>query len=114
MFEGCQHLLSDVPPELALQASVIGSPDVGLVVDSVELQSDHDIPAEVEECLTETMYTLDLGPTDKNFAQEITVMTSTVAHHDLDGLDEETRAKIEQAMAGNGGDAAFRVIHVED
>ena len=121
MFEGCSHLTDQFPPDLALKANVIGAPDVGLVVDSVELQSDADVPEEVEECLTETMYTLELGPADQNFAQEITVMMSTSMAESLEGLDdslegldEETRAKIEEAMKQEGGAAQFKVIHLEE
>ena len=114
MVEGCSHLLDQFPPDLALKANVVGAPDVGLVVDGVELQTDADVPAEVEECLTETMYTLDLGPADHNFAQEITVMMSATRGHGLEDLDEETRARVEEAMAAEGGETQYKIIHMDD
>lgn len=117
--DGCSELMDDTLADVSLTARVIGAPDVGTIVESVELGGGAEPPAELAECLTEAMYTLDLGEAESNFEQEITVLLQTEAMQGgaplhLERFDEETRAKIEAAMAGlNDGDhAQVRVLRV--
>lgn len=118
MHEGCEEFMTDAPTDLALKAKVIGAPDIGSVVESVELESGDDVPEELQECLTQAMYTLDLEPAESNLEQEITLM---LGHHTVDGgdnldmdidVDEETRAKIDAALEGHG-EGTVRVLKVK-
>lgn len=108
MVEGCHEFMGAVPPQATLEAKVIGAPEVGTIVESVDFTGGVDVPADLRECLTESMYTLELGATDRNFAQTLTLLLG--GHQDsvaaLAGadVDPETRAKIEAAIAEAGKD----------
>ncbi len=98
--------MTHTEPALTLTAHVIGEPGVGTVVESVELSGDG-VPEPLEECLTETMYTLDLGPAEESFERDIELMLAGASAVDLEqlaaaGVDEATLAKVEQAVAEHG------------
>ena len=103
MVEGCKDFMGHADPSLSLAAHVIGAPDVGFIVESVELSSGDDAPEDLRECLTESMYTLDLGPTDRCVDKTLR-LTLADAPVNIDALadaelDEQTRAALEEALA---------------
>jgi RNA polymerase sigma-70 factor (ECF subfamily) len=60
---GCLDLVPDHPRgRLALQVHYIGEPDVGTVVESIEVVEDTMDAPELRECWTESMYMLELEP----------------------------------------------------
>jgi RNA polymerase sigma-70 factor (ECF subfamily) len=116
MAGGCDEFKSGAPKDLVVRANVIGAPDVGSIVEGVELATEHAVPDDLRECLTEQMYALDLGPTDVNFEQSITVLFGRETLDikdiaDVVDVDDATRAEIEEAIA-NGGERV-KVIHLE-
>ena len=122
LIKGCEDVMDEMPAGFMLEAQVIGAPDVGTVVESVEVVSgEDDASPELVECLTQQMYTLDFGEAETNFDQ--TIKMGMGAHEldlsALDGadLDEHTRAAIEQALAEKGlpkdGEATVHVLTLD-
>lgn len=123
MVKECEGLVDDTTGTMAMTAKVVGAPDVGTVVASVDLDRDDGNAPELTECLTEAMYTLDLGPAEESFEQDVTVMLGgafeAAADVKLDGLnlehlDEQTRERVRQALRGEASDdpdAGVRVMH---
>jgi len=122
MVKGCSDFMTDLPSNLSLKANIIGAPDVGTVVQSVELISAGDAPEDLQECLTESMYTLDLGDSDTTFERSVQLMIGSAGADMADmamqdaNLDEETRARIREAMerhgAGEGDEPGSHRPHV--
>lgn len=83
--DGCRDLAPHAAPDATVVATVLGAPDVGTLVDTVELRGADDAPAELRECLTEGMATLDLGATDRSFSQTVTVLLGAHATRALGG-----------------------------
>lgn len=122
LLEGCKDVIDDMPAGFMLEAQVIGAPDVGTVVESVEVVSgEDDASPELVECLTQQMYTLDFSEAETNFDQTIKV---GMGAHELDlsaldraDLDENTRAAIERALAAKGqsedGEATVQVLTLD-
>lgn len=114
LVDGCKEFMDGIDPSVTLNAHAIGAPDVGMIVDSVELSSHEGAPEELLECLTESMYALDLGPTEHNVDQSMTFSLNG-ASSGLEalagaGIDENTRAALEEAIAHakeNGGEVSF-------
>ena len=101
MIQGCSDFFVHDAPAVTLTATVIGAPGEGTIVDSVDLEGEGDeASADLVECLTESMYTLELEPTDEELEREITLSMGGP----MDGMeiDDETRAAIEQALASHG------------
>ena len=122
LIKGCKDVMDEMPAGFMLEAQVIGAPDVGTIVESVEVVSgEDDASPELVECLTQQMYTLDFGEAETNFDQ--TIKMGMGAHEldlsSLDGanLDEHTRAAIEQALADKGlpkdGEATVHVLTLD-
>jgi len=74
LVQGCDELAGELPPNVRLTAHVIGTPELGAVVESVTLDGATDVPPELGECLTESMYALELAPMGADFEQDIAVM----------------------------------------
>jgi RNA polymerase sigma-70 factor (ECF subfamily) len=123
MVDGCRELAVGVAPDISIVARVVGAPDVGTLVESVELSGGAAVPEALRDCLAETMYTLDLGPTEQSFAQIVTVLLGGRAMSTLEyirgtELDEPTRVAVEAAMAdasqpGNEGKTMVFVHEAE-
>ncbi|MEM9452696.1 MAG: RNA polymerase sigma factor [Myxococcota bacterium] len=114
LVDGCQEFMDGIDPSVTLNAHVIGAPDIGTIVDSVELSSHDGASEELLECLTESMYAMDLGATEQNIDAPMTLSLSSAS----DGLgalagaevDAETRAALEEALAHakeNGEEVSF-------
>ncbi|MBL8941518.1 MAG: hypothetical protein JNK45_00155, partial [Myxococcales bacterium] len=99
-----------------LEAKVVGAPDVGVIVESVAFAGGAEIPADLRECLTESMYALDLGSTDQNLEETLTLVLGTTNDVDLlagAAIDAEARAQVEAAIAdaeAKGQSGEFQMI----
>lgn len=122
LVEACRDFVGETTGDVALRATIIGSPDVGTIVESVELVGTTDVPADLRECLTETMYTMDLGPASSDFEQQIDMQLSTMpADGDFDrsGIDPAVQAEIEHAIEeaknaqATDGAPQVRAIHLD-
>ena len=117
MINGCKDAMDTMPKGLVLEAQVIGAPDVGTVVESVEVVEGEGASPELVECLTEQMYTLDLNESEANLDQTIRMGLGTkevdLTKLDDADLDERTRAALEKAMAAKGLDKEGEaLVHV--
>ena len=117
MLDGCDELMGDALHYATIAVQIVGAPDIGMVIESVELEGGADMSPELRECLTESMYALDLGATERSVAQTVTVTLGTVevtadmlANPDL---DPASRAKLEAAAARNHGEP-MQVIMIEE
>ncbi len=121
--DACEEVIHESEADLSIRATVIGVPEVGSIIDSVSLTGGGDAPEALRECLVETMYTMDLGPTDVPFglAIQLGLMSATVdgatglaSLTGLEGLDEKARREIadEMAKSGQGGRARVTTLHV--
>jgi RNA polymerase sigma-70 factor (ECF subfamily) len=116
MVDGCNEFMSAAPPQATLEAKVVGAPDVGVIVESVAFVGGAEIPADLRECLTKSMYALDLGSTDQNLEETLTLVLGTTANVDLlagAAIDPQARAQVEAAIAdaaSNGKSGEFRMI----
>jgi hypothetical protein len=113
MLDGCEELMGDALHHATIEAKIVGAPDIGMVIESVDLKGGADMSPELRECLTESMYALDLGTTDRNVAQTVTLMmgavdlAATLANPDLDAA---SRAKLEATLAEHGDEP--RQLHM--
>jgi RNA polymerase sigma-70 factor (ECF subfamily) len=99
LVEGCDRdvLSGWTANDVSLTAHVIAAPDIGTVVESVELDGGEDVPTEVTECLTQSMYTLELEAEEGYFEQDITVLLQKDLGQLSDMLDEAELAELESA-----------------
>ncbi|HWB80616.1 MAG TPA: sigma-70 family RNA polymerase sigma factor [Nannocystaceae bacterium] len=108
MVDGCDELLGDAMHDATVEAKVVGAPEIGTVIESVELQGGADMSPELRECLTESMYALDLGAADRSFAQTVTLVMGgvsvTVDALEHEDLDPASRAELEAVFAENADD----------
>lgn len=113
----CSELGEPRNSTVSLTASIVGAPDIGTLVESVQLGSDDERSPEHAECLTQAMYAVDLGDSPTNFQQEITVMLR-VDEQGSDELDPATQAAIDDAISGtagrvHSGSEAFHFVQME-
>jgi RNA polymerase sigma-70 factor, ECF subfamily len=75
LIRGCEALSADLSYDVTLRARIVAAPDIGALVESVELSDDSQAATALTECLTESMYTfeLELEGDATDFEQEITI-----------------------------------------
>ncbi|MEM7158597.1 MAG: sigma-70 family RNA polymerase sigma factor [Myxococcota bacterium] len=75
LITGCSDFFVPDSPELTLTATVIGAEGEGTIIDSVELSKgkSDEASADLVECLTESMYTLELDPVEDDLEREISI-----------------------------------------
>lgn len=103
LLDTCRPLLADAPADLLITAEVIGAPDVGTVVESVELSTEYEASEDLSECLTEATYALDLGTHDAPFQETVTVAVAGDGPGEnaaLKDVDPETLKVLERTLAG--------------
>lgn len=69
----CSEFMTGKSSNLHLTAHVIGAPGTGTIVEEVTLSDDSDANAPLSECLTESMYTLDLGDVTEPYEEDLQV-----------------------------------------
>lgn len=67
----CSEFMTGVSANMHLTAHVIGAPGTGTIVEEVTLSDHDDANAALSECLTESMYTLDLGEVTEPYEDDI-------------------------------------------
>lgn len=117
MLDGCDELMGDALHRATIEVQIVGAPDVGMVIESVDLKGGADMSPELRECLTESMYALDLGATERSVAQTVTVTLGMVEiTADMlanPELDPASRAKLEAAAAKHNGEP-MQMIMIEE
>jgi len=107
LVSSCEELVSAMPDDATLTAHILGAPDVGTIVESVQLGGSDTLPPELSECLTESMYALELEHEAADFEQDISVLLrapgSSVAELLAGGEPVEvTKADIDALLGGLG------------
>ncbi|MBV1857806.1 MAG: RNA polymerase sigma factor [Nannocystaceae bacterium] len=69
----CTEFMSGASSNMHLTAHVIGAPGTGTIVEEVTLSDGSDANAALAECLTESMYTLDLGEVQQPYEEDLQV-----------------------------------------
>ena len=105
----CTEFMTASSAKLQLTAHVIGMPESGAIVEEVKLSEDSESTAALSECLTESMYTLDLGEVSKPYEEDITLyLGNAVTKPGAPKIDEPgprsdaIREALEQALANAG------------
>ncbi|MEM6290113.1 MAG: RNA polymerase sigma factor [Myxococcota bacterium] len=105
----CTEFMTESSSKLQLTAHVIGTPESGAIVEDVTLSEDSESTAALSECLTESMYTLDVGDVSKPYEEDITLylgnsVTKAEGVGARPGLEmpDEVREAMEQALAKAG------------
>ena len=70
LVQGCGEFIDEGHTQTVVTAHVIGTPEDGTLVENVSLSVASENP-ELDECLTESAYTLDLGPTDVPIEEDL-------------------------------------------
>jgi RNA polymerase sigma factor (sigma-70 family) len=79
LVHGCEDFVDGLPADVRMVARIVGAPDIGTVVESVSLEGVPSAPADLTECLTESMVALDLPPVSEPLEEEITIALHAMA-----------------------------------
>jgi hypothetical protein len=105
--QGCEELIGDGPTSVRITARLIGAPDIGTIVEGVEASGPVERVDALTECLTEGMYTLELGDAATNFQRDAVLMLGLLDEVAAEGwLTPEHVAEIRQQMIDGGLDPA--------
>lgn len=105
--QGCEELMGGKPTLLRINARLIGAPDIGTIVESVEVSGAGEDVDALTECLTEGMYALELGDAATNFQRDAVLMHGLLDEVAGEGwLTPEHVAEIRQQMIAGGLDPA--------
>ena len=103
--QGCEELLAGKPASVHITARLIGAPDIGTIVESVDVLRPVDRVDALTECLTEGMYTIDLGDASANFERDAVLMIGLLDEVAGEGwLTPERVAEVRQQMIEGGLD----------
>lgn len=103
--QGCEELLGGRPTSVRIEARLIGAPDIGTIVEGVEVSGPVERVDALTECLTEGMYTLELGDAATNFQRDAELMLGLLDEVASEGwLTPERVAEIRQQMLDGGLD----------
>ncbi|MBC8069641.1 MAG: hypothetical protein IAG13_14990 [Deltaproteobacteria bacterium] len=105
--QGCEELIEGMPASVRIEARLIGAPDIGTIVESVDVSGTVEGVDALTECLTEGMYTLELGDAATNFERDAVLMLGLLDEVAGEGwLTPEHVAEIRQQMIDGGLDPA--------
>lgn len=105
--QGCEELLGGRPTPVRIEARLIGAPDVGTIVESVAVSGRDESLDALSECLTEGMYTLELGNAATSFQRDAVLMHGLLDDIAAEGwLTPERVVEIRQQMIDGGLDPA--------
>jgi hypothetical protein len=105
--QGCEELIGGKPTAVRIEARLIGEPDIGTIVESVGVSGSTERMDALTECLTEGMYTLELGDAGTSFQRDTVLMLGLLDEVAGEGwLTPERVAEIRQQMIHGGLDPA--------
>lgn len=105
--QGCEELIEGKPTSVRIQARLIGAPDIGTVVESLDVSGPAEHVDALTECLMEGMYTLDLGDAETNFQRDAVLMLGRLDEVAGEGwITAERVEEIRQQMIDGGLDPA--------
>jgi len=105
--QGCEELIGGKSTSVRITARLIGAPDIGTIVESVDVSGPVERVDALTECLTEGMYTLELGDAATNFQRDAVLMQGLLDEVASEGwLTPERVAEIRQQMIDGGLDPA--------
>lgn len=105
--QGCEELLGDKPKSVRIEAHLIGAPDIGTIVESIAVSGTDEPVDALTECLTEGMYTLELGAASTNFERDAVLMLGLLDEvAGEEWLTPEHAREIRQQMIDGGLDPA--------
>lgn len=102
LVQGCEHLLGERPKPVRVRVHLIGSPDVGTIVERVDVSGPADHRDELAECLAEGMYTLALGEPRADFERDAVLGLGLLDEVAREGwlTPEQLEATRQQMIAG--------------
>lgn len=105
--QGCEELIGSKLTSVRITARLIGAPDVGTIVESVDASGPIERLDALTECLIEGMYTLELGDAETNFQRDAVLMLGLLDEVAGEGwLTPERVVEIRQQMIDGGLDPA--------
>ncbi len=105
--QGCEELMEGKPTSVRIQARLIGAPDIGTVVESLDVSGPAEHVDALTECLMEGMYALDLGDAEANFERDAVLMHGLLDEVAGEGwIPAERVEEIRQQMIDGGLDPA--------
>jgi hypothetical protein len=105
--QGCEELIGGKPQSVRITARLIGAPDIGTIVESLDVLGPVDHVDALTECLTEGMYTFELGDAATNFERDAVLMLGLLDEVAGEGwLSPEQVSEIRQQMIDGGLDPA--------
>jgi len=105
--QGCEELIGSKPNSVRITARLIGAPDIGTIVESLDVSGPVEHVDALTECLTEGMYTLELGDAAMNFERDAVLMLGLLDEVAGQGwLSPERVSEIRQQMIDGGLDPA--------
>lgn len=105
--QGCEELIGGKLTSVRIEAHLIGEPDIGTIVESVGVSGESERMHALTECLTEGMYTLELGDAGTSFQRDAVLMLGLLDEVAGEGwLTPERVAEIRQQMIDGGLDPA--------
>jgi hypothetical protein len=99
ILDGCREHAPGTTGRLTLTADVLAAPEVGTLVESVNLTGEGASDA-LRECLVESMYTLDLGVPDQAFGEQVQVFLGGGITLQLDAKSDPALIDATQQLAG--------------
>lgn len=103
--QGCEELIGSKPKSVRITARLIGAPDIGTIVESLDVSGPGDHVDALTECLTEGMYTFELDDAAMNFERDAVLMLGLLDEVAGEGwLSPEQISEIRQQMIEGGLD----------
>jgi hypothetical protein len=105
--QGCEELIEGKPASLRIQARLIGTPEIGTVVESLHVSGPVERVDALTECLMEGMYALEFGDAQTNFQRDAVLTLGMLDEVAGEGwLTPERLGEIRQQMIDGGLDPA--------
>ncbi len=105
--QGCEELIGKKIASVQIEAHLIGAPEIGTIVESVAASGPMEGIDALTECLTEGMYTLQLGDAGTNFQRDAVLTLGLLDEVAGEGwLTPERVAEIRKQMIDGGLDPA--------
>jgi hypothetical protein len=107
LVEGCEDFIGKQAAPIRISARLVGAPDVGTIIESIDVSGSPETNAELTECLTEGMYALELAAPSDAFTRDLSLglgLLDAIAAHGW--LPPEAIEQSRAAMLAGGLDPA--------